>query len=328
MPQPVTVSISGLFRAAPTLRRRWADVAALVPAFHRIRAASWLVPLPTAASVTGAVQAIAGKRPKGRPPPAFRLLAQPGAAGAVLAWGARVEAVDREAPVVALVGPPLVDAAVEQAVAAGLRVAVVCPSEGEVVEPPLGGVWVDDAWAGEGARSVLGVGVLSVASSHGVDVAAGLRGAAGMLADANEPLAHNPIWSLARALRVAAAELGRDGVVHLAAPELESLAAWAARSQATVLSAPSAAVAARPLPVRAELGDEDWLRAISECRDVVVVVWQFVGSTPPALDSLGAEGTPVLLVQLATNDAESRGAAFALWLSVLQVLAVLEQRAG
>ncbi len=328
MPQPVTVSISGLFRAAPPLRRRWGDVAALVPAFHRIRTTPWLSALPTAASVAETVVAIAGKRPKGRPAPAFRLLAQPGAAGALLAWGAPVAAVEREAPVVAFVGPPQVDAAVEKVVASGLRVAVVCPSDGEAVEPPPGGVWVDDAWAGEGARGVLGVGVLSVASSHGVDVAAGLRGAAGLLAEANEPLANNPIWSLARALRVAAAELGRDGVVHLAAPELESLAAWVARSQATALSAASAAVAARPLPVRAELGDEDWLSAISGCRDVVVVVWQFAGSTPPALESLGAEGIPVLLVQLAANDAESRGGAFALWLSVLQVLAVLEQRAG
>ncbi len=320
MQEPVGVGVSGLFRAAPALRRRWAELAAFMPAFHRVRAAPWLAGLPTAEQVDAVVAEVAGEAGV-RP---FGLLAHPGAAAALDVWPVSVGG--GEGPLVALVGPESVDAAVDAAVAAGRRVAVACPAMGEPIDPPAGGVWIDDAWAGEGGRGVFALGLLAVARSRGADVAAGLRGAARMHQAVQDPLATNAAWTLARALRAAAVELGRDRVVHLAGPELAAHTAWAARTQATVRSATSSAAAPRPLPSHADAGDEDWLRAIVASREVVVVLWQAGNGPSPVVEALSGEGTPVLLVHLAANDAESRGAALSLWLSALYVLAVLEQR--
>ncbi len=274
-------------------------------------------------SVTGA---LAGTELPAGP---ARLLGHPGVVGALHAWCGPLEvaAVPPEGSVViAVLGPPEVEALVDEALQAGAPVAVVCASEGEVVEPPPGGVWINDAWAGEGGRGVLGAGVLAAAQRSGVDVDAGLRGARGSVAAAQRPLADNPPWSLARALRLASAELGRDSVAHVSGPELRAFADWAARAQAGAMQAPSATVAARPLPSRAELGDLDWSAALASARDVVVILWQVGGAESPAAEALGGEGTPVLRVQLSALDAENLGAAFAFWISVLDALSALEQR--
>lgn len=313
----VVVGLTGLFRAHAAARRRWSDVAALAPVVARERQSTWLEPLPSLEGIAAAAGAIGG--------PA-RLEAHPGVRAAAAAWAVPLGlGLDGEARV-AILGPDAVESEVDAAVAEARRVAVVCPDDGEgPVEPPPGGVWIADPWAGEGARGVLGAGILTALALAGMDVAAALGGAAAMAEACRSAVAENPAWSLARALRLCAQDLARDAVVHVAAePALLPLAAWAARAQAGVLAAPSAVGPARPLPVAVDGEDEDWAQVVLASRDTVVVVWEVGGGR--AAHRYAEAGVPILRITLPGLDAEALGGAFRLWLGTLAALARLEER--
>jgi hypothetical protein len=157
-------------------------------------------------------------------------------------------------------------------------------------------------------------------------VAAGLQGARAAVAAASRPLADNAAWSLARALRLAASDLGRDAVVHVATPDLLPLVRWAVGAQVVALAPASAAVPARPFPAVAAAGDLDWQAAVAASHDAVVVAWQAGSGGPESVDELAAAGVPVIRIGLAARDAETYGESMGLWLSALQALAALEQR--
>lgn len=340
MTRRVIVDLASCFRGpAAALRRRWADVSGLAPLHRRIRENPWFEALPVEAEVRAAAASLAQKT-KGRPV----LVGQPGVVGATRVWvealGLGLDLVHPglELPagagcLVAHLGPRAVDDLVDQAVERKLRVAVVCAAvAGESVEPPPRGVWVNDAWAGEGTRGALGAGVLVALTLAGLDLTAALGGAQAMLADADGPIADNPAWSVARALRLLAAEGGRDVVVHAAAePALLAYSAWAARTQATLLAGMSPHAPARPLPAVTLAGDEEWGSAIvRSARDRVVVVWESTGSPPETswFEALGEAGVAVIRIRLPALDAESLGGALTLWLRALGCLAAMEERGG
>lgn len=336
----VIVDLAGCFRGpAASLRRRWADVSGLAPLHRRIRENPWFDELPSEPEIRAAAAALTSKA-KGSPV----LVGQPGVVGAARVWAEALglglelrhprEALPANtSALVAHLGLPAVDDLVDLAVERKLRVAVVCPPvQGEAVEPPPRGVWVNDAWAGEGTRGALGAGVLTALTLAGLDLEAALGGARSMLEAASGPIADNPAWSVARALRLLAAEGGRDVIVHVAAePGLGAFAAWAARSQASLLAAMSPHAPARPLPAVALAGDVEWGTAIVRtARDRVVVVWETSASPPETLwfDAVGEAGVAMLRVRLPALDAESIGAALALWLRALGCLAAMEERGG
>ncbi|MSQ01292.1 MAG: hypothetical protein EXR71_05270 [Myxococcales bacterium] len=317
MGRGVIVGLGGVFLTSAAVRRRWADVAAIAPLATRLRGSVWLSPLPKADAVTGAMRALGGHP--------GTLVGQPGAVAAAGAWG-RTLGLPGDGPLVALLGASDVEAAIDEALAAGRRVGVACGTDGgEPIEPPPGGVWIEDAWAGEGTRGVLGAGVLVAAGLAGLDVGAALAGAKAMRESCQAPITENPAWSLARALRGLAQEGRIDVVAHVAGePALAAFAAWAARAQATMLARPSPTHPARPLPVHFLEGDQEWLHAISEGRDRVLLVWETgTGVLPRALH----EGSLTRIrVQLPGLDAEALAGAFVLWLRALEFLAALEDR--
>ncbi len=335
MARSVIVDLGGLFRGSGSLlRRRWGDVGALTPRFARVRAEGWPGPLPALEPVNEAVAAFEGAAE-------VRLYGQPGAVRAANLWAPAlsrpIPGVDSPSaapgPAVALVGPAWVDEAVDALVSAGHRVAVACkrPASGEAIDPPSGGRWIEDAWAGEGTRGPLGAGVLTAAALSGLDVAAALDGAAAMSTLCDGPLADNPAWSLARGLRLLASERARDSVVHVAGgAELLPLAEWAARAQAVRLAPASVVAPARPAPVAVRADDEDWatfLRAGGPER--VVVSWSGPGDTSGGwIDAAEEVGLSVIRLRLPGVDAASLGGAVMLWLRALGALAALEERGG
>ncbi len=340
MTRRVIVDLTGCFRGpAASLRRRWADVSGLAPLHRRIRENPWFEVLPTEADVRASAVALASKA-KGRPV----LVGQAGVVDAARAWVealhlpldllfAGPELPEGASAVVAHLGPAAVDDLVDQAVERKLRVAVVCaPVQGEAVEPPPRGVWVNDAWAGEGTRGALGAGVLVGLTLAGLDLTAALRGAQAMLEAASGPIADNPAWSVARALRLLAAEGGRDVVIHVAGePRLLAFASWAARAQAAQLAGMSPHGPARPLPAVALAGDAEWGTAIGRsARDRVVLVWESVSSPQETawFEALGEAGVAVIRIRLPALDAESVGGALTLWLRGLGCLAAMEERGG
>ncbi len=320
MGRGVVVGLGGVFLASAVVRRRWADVAALAPLATRLRESAWLSPLPSAEVVQAAIIALGGLP--------GRLVGQPGALAAARAWGRAlgVSVGEGEGPLVALLGTNAVEATIDEAVAAGKRVGVACGAEGgEAVEPPPGGVWIEDPWAGEGTRGVLGAGVLVAAGLSGVDVRAALVGAEAMREACQAPITENPAWSLARALRGLAQESRIDVIAHVAGePALAAFAAWAARAQATMLAAPSPAHPARPLPIHLLEGDQEWMHAVGQGRDRVLLVWET--GTGPLPRATHDGGLIRLRVQLPGLDAEALGGAFFLWLRALEFLAALEDR--
>lgn len=313
----VVVGLAGLFRGQAPLRRKWGDVSALAPVVVRARQSGWLTPLPTPEEVAAAMAAV------GAP---AALLGHPGVSASAQAWAGPLGLTVAGAAMVAVLGPDSVEAAVDAACAAGRRVAVACPDDGEgPVEPPPGGLWLADAWAGEGTRGIFGLGVLTALGLAGLDVRAALSGAAAMAELSRGPLADNPAWSLARALRMLAQESDRDAVVHVAgSPELSALAQWAARAQAAALAAPSPLVPGRPLPVAVGADDPDWARAALENRHTAVVVWEVAPGAPLAL--YADSDAPVLRVTLPGLDAEALGGTLRLWLGALEALSLLEER--
>ncbi len=257
-----------------------------------------------------------------------RLIGQPGALAAAGAWSAAlgVSVGVGDGSLVALLGSALVEATIDEALAAGKRVGVACGTDGgEPVEPPPGGIWIDDPWAGEGTRGVLGAGVLVAAGLAGVDVGAALRGADAMREACEAPVAENPAWSLARALRGLAQENRIDVIAHAAGePALAGFAAWASRAQSCLLAASSPTFPARPLPIHMLEADEEWLRALGTGRDRVLLVWET--GTGPLPRAVHDGGPTRLRVQLPGLDAEALGGAFFLWLRALELLAALEDR--
>ncbi len=323
------------------IRRRWLDgLARLAPLHGRVLVGGFPAPLPALATV----EAAAGRLPRGKG--SIFVLGQPGAVGACTAWidacgGTGVEvftsAAGTEVPArgwVALLGPPWIDAAIEGAVARGVKVAVATGRVGgEAIEPPPRGSWIDDAHAGDARLGALGTASLVVAQAAGLDVGAALAGAAEVLTQANGPPGiDNPAWSLARALRILDSDLGRDSVVHVAGEgRLVALAAWAARVQVGTLGALRRDGSGRALPGAVEAGDEEWLEALVHGpRSRVLVVWERENSPLEAVSrpwvACAAEaGQVVLRVRLAGLEPGAVGAAMALWVRACACLALLEE---
>jgi hypothetical protein len=172
-----------------------------------------------------------------------------------------------------------------------------------------------------------------VATLAGVDTAGAVAGAREVLAGADAAAGiDNAPWSLARGLRLAQVELGRDAVVHVAGDaRLAAFAEWACRTQAATLAGGDASTSpARALPSTMVAGDEEWIEALARgSRDRVVLLWR-AQDAPGVADALarfaGSAGQLVIRVQLPSADARWVGAACALWLRAVACLALLEDR--
>ena len=341
--RPAVVDLGGLMRShagGSVVRRKWHDgVSALAPLHTQVKSSGFPGALPEAGIVRGIVDAIA----KVRGP--LAVVGQPGAIGAIRTW---VDAAGRgegihlvsapgraisENRVFAFLGPAWVERAVETAIDAGARVAVCgLADENEVVEPPPRGWFVADPMAGDGRVGVLSLGTLCAAGLAGVDIVAGLAGAGEMVRVVDGPPGNeNPAWSLARAVRLAEVELGRDSVVHVAGnAALVSLAQWAARTQAaSAVGGKGNRVVSRTLPAVVQAGDEEWLEALAAgSRNRLLVVWD-AGSDPTCdswMQFALSSGQAAVRVRLSGLDSYALGSATALWLRAVACLALLEER--
>ncbi len=340
MSRTVTLDLSECFRgSAPALRRKWGDLGGLASLNRRIRDGSWSMDLPTDERVVAAVEHL---RRGSKGSPAFA--GQPGSLAGARLWvdalGLDLALVspggDIPAATTALVvqlGTPAVEALVDVAIERGIRVAVACSSdEGQPVQPPEGGVWVEDPWGAEGGRGAIGTGVLVAGALAGLDVSAALSGARWMFQVSDGPVGESVCWSLARVLRLLSVEGGRDAIIHIAgSAPLLALATWAAATQAETLAGISLHTPTRPLPAVVLAGDVGWKAAIASApRERVALVWEVVGGAGEAdwIAALLDAGVPVLRVRLHARDAESVGACVPLWLRALECLAAMEERGG
>ncbi|MBM4393023.1 MAG: hypothetical protein FJ090_18000 [Deltaproteobacteria bacterium] len=348
MSRRVVIDLSQFMRSpagGSAIRRRWLDgLARLAPLHARAVAGNFPPELPGAEALAAASAELArGSFGKGKG--GLAVLGQPGALGSLRAWldacageGIRLHA---SAPVadpaktwLALLGPPWIDTAVETASAHGTRVAVATGRvDGEPIEPPPRGLWIDDAHAGDARLGALGLATLAAIGAAGIDVNAALAGAREVRAQVDGPPGiDNPGWSLARALRLCETELGRDSVIHVAGEgRLAGLAEWAARVQAATVGRLRRDGTGRALPAVAEAGDEEWLEAVAHGpRSRVIVAWIAGpdlpgGAAAPWVACAAESGQVVLRVRLGALDAGSVGAAMALWLRAMACLALLEE---
>lgn len=337
------VDLAGLMRShagGSAVRRKWHDgVSSLAPLHARVKTLGFPGTLPNLVDVSERIAKI------GKVRGALAVIGQPGAIGAVRAWADLGESGEgirfvtgpgrgiAETRVFAFLGPAWVEQAVETAITAGAKVAVCGVAEaGEVVEAPPKGWFVADPLAGDGRNGILSTGVLVAAGLAGIDVQAGLTGAADMIRVLDGPPgSDNPAWSLARAIRLAEVELGRDSVVHVAGQAgLVGVANWAARTQAaTAVGGRGDRVVSRTLPAVVQAGDEEWLEALaSGARNRLLVLWE--GSADATSDSwtqfVLASGQAAVRVRLPGLDAYASGSASALWLRTVACLALLEER--
>ncbi len=348
MSRRVVIDLAQFMRSpagGSALRRRWLDgLARLAPLHARAVAGSFPPALPTAEALAAASADLA-KGAFGKGKGGLAVLGQPGALGSLRAWidacggeGIRLHASppagDPAKTWLALLGPPWIDAAVENAAATGTRVAVATGRvDGEPIEPPARGTWIDDAHAGDARLGALGLSTLAALGAAGVDVTAALAGASEVRAQIDGPPGvDNPGWSLARALRLCETDLGRDSVIHVAGEgRLVALAEWAARVQVATVGNLRRDGTGRALPAVAEAGDEEWLEALVHGpRSRVIVAWTAGPDHPgtvaaPWLACAAEAGQVVLRVRLGALDAASMGAAMALWLRAMACLALLEE---
>lgn len=344
MGRPAVVDLAGLLRShagGSAIRRRWHDgVVHLAPLHTQLRAAGFPAALPDIAKLAPTINAV------GRARGELAVIGQPGVVGAVRAWNEAVGAGEGvryvSSPptrlevkrVFAFLGPAWVESLVEQAIEQGARVAVCGVAEGdEQVEPPPKGWFVADNLAGDGRLGSLSAGVLTAAGVCGVNIEEALAGASETLTVLDGPAGtDNPGWSLARAIRLAAQELGRDSVVHVAGNSaLLSFASWAARVHAgTVVGEGGGGhLAARPLPAVVESGDEEWLEAlVSGSRNRLLICWE-PGHEPalePWMQFVLSSGQAAIRIRIPAVDAYGVGSAMALWLRTVACLSLLEDR--
>lgn len=203
---------------------------------------------------------------------------------------AALEPAGRDSALVALLGPPWVEDAIDAAVSAGRPVLVAGAADvGERVDPPPGGRFLRDPWCGDGPASILGAGVLAVARAVGVDLHAARAGAEGMAAACAAPgLVDNPALSWAAAAHYAEVDRGLGGHLHLAEePALLAFAAWAATAWSL---ARTGARAAGPLrsrtggpPTWGLCGDDELLDVFLEGPpSQLLVAWSASAPSPAA----------------------------------------------
>ncbi len=348
MSRRVVIDLAQFMRSpagGSALRRRWLDgLARLAPLHARAVAGDFPPRLPSAEALAEATAALA-KGAFGKGKAGIAVLGQPGALGSLRAWlaacggeGIRLHAAPPEDEAaktwLALLGPPWIDAAVERAAERGVRVAVATGRvDGETIEPPSKGVWIDDAHAGDARLGALGLATLATLGAAGIDVAGALVGASEVRAQIDGPPGvDNPAWSLARALRLCETDLGRDSVIHVAGEgRLVALAAWAARVQVATVGTLRRDGTGRALPAVAEAGDEEWLESLVHGpRARVIVAWTagpdvHGGVAAPWIACATEAGQVVLRVRLGALDAASVGAAMTLWLRAMACLALLEE---
>lgn len=268
------------------------------------------------------------------------VVGQPGALLAVRAWldalapgalvrfvgGPDAELLDagRGVALVALVGPDWVDAAVEAAVAAGRPVVVAGPTpddleDGEVVDPPSGGLWLDDPHAGDGRFGILGAAALVIAGFAGIDVAALIDGADEMLVACTKPaLTENPAYSYALGCIYAERELGLRVPAHVTSnPRLETFVVWAARTWATTMTGASSVAGLRArsggAPLAGLLGDEELTELLLEGpREFLLTTWEHGPSAHDDALLAVSRDRPSVRILLFGGDARAMGAAAAL----------------
>ena len=224
----------------------------------------------------------------------------------------------------ALLGPEWVDDAVEAAVAAGRAVLVAGPppedlEEGEVIEPPPGGHWLDDPYAGDGRFGALGASSMVIAAFAGVDVAGVVEGAAEMQSACARPaLTENPAYSYALACVYAERDLGLRGAAHVtSSAKLETFVGWAARTWASTMTGATAVGTLRSragaAPLFGLIGDEELTEMLFEGpREFLVTTWEPNASAHDAALLSLTRDRPSIRVHLHDVDARSLGAAAAL----------------
>jgi hypothetical protein len=257
------------------------------------------------------------------------VVAQPGAARALAAWGplrdVRMHTSAAElspAPgdaVIALLGPAWVAAqatAIEER--GGTALIVAGDGGGEPGDPPSGGWWVEDRWAGDGRFGALGPASAFVAGFGGVEIGRALSAAARMEEACAGGLRESPAWSLALAAALAARDLERTASCHwVDDAALSGLAEWAVRCWGASGVAGGDGLRRRHGAVGAAglVGDEEFMAEMLGCAgDHWGVLWQSGqdGAAELLAETWCAEGHPLARIRLSAEDAASRGAALAL----------------